>query len=318
VNISNLIVDGRNNGIAACGSPIFVGIMYVNASGTVTSVVARHQRIGVEPCSFGTDGILVRSTGVASNVTIQNSTVHHFGSLGIYAFGIGANVTVRNNTLLGIPNSLTPGNGIDLAFGARGVITGNTVSDLVWAPGATPSFVNASWGILLECVTGVTVSGNTITNSQAGIVVSSFACQAFYPEPDHNTILNNKVLGSLTYDGIAVCGNSNLIQGNTIAAADQAAIHLASNTDNVVCAFDDNLTNGSNNALVANKISDAGCAGIIVDGATSGNIIAASNTFSATPSTILNPGAWCAPPVAARFESEQAMWREESLELALR
>lgn len=309
VNISNLVVDGANNGITSCMNPVLAGVFYLNASGSVSHVVTRNQVLSFDGCGFGTDAIRVRTdAGFSSSVSIQNNTLHHFQSNGIYASGAGTTVTIKGNSILGLGASQTGGNGIFLALGASGTILSNTVLDLIWAPDAFPDFFDASYGVLLQCSQNVTISGNTVGNTQAGIVLSSVACQSIYPNPDNNTISLNKIFGTQLYDAINICGSNNVIESNTIMAADQSAVHLFSDLDTTNCPSSNDP--GNNNTVSLNTINDAGCAGIIVDGNTGGNILS-TNFFSDVAATALNPGVWCASSTAGAKPAPPQNWRAD-------
>ena len=271
VNISNIAVDGANNQINSC-TGAFVGILYSDASGTVTKVALRNQNVSF-PCELG-QAFRVRTSSVAlsSNVTITNSSLRAWQFEGIHAQGIGVNVSIQSNYLAGLDNNHSPGNAIALEFGATGTVTGNHIADAVWVDDVYPDFFDATWGILLQCVQGVTASANTIGSTQAGIVVGSWFCSdvANVPRGDLNTVTGNKIFNIKLYDGIYVCGDSNVIQNNTIDGAGEAGIKVDNSCDGATA---------NNNSLTSNKINES-CAGFLMNGAfvsTSGNTF--SNVF---------------------------------------
>jgi Periplasmic copper-binding protein (NosD) len=270
VTIRDLVVDGSNNGIVPCAATP-VGILFENASGLVDQVVTRYQTIPANVFCDGR-GIEVRSdSGLTSTVTIQNSTVHNFQFEGIRAFGVGTNVTAKNNSVSGVPFSGTSTNNIDYINGATGKILQNSVADAVFSGAVYPNFNGAAWGILLECASGVTVSGNTISNTQSGIVLLSSVCTAASAHnSDNNTISTNNITGSHLFEGIYVCGNNNVVQNNVINSSDESAVDIATDCNPGV--------SGQNNTVTLNKINEA-CGGILLDPAATGTTIG-SNKFA--------------------------------------
>ena len=261
VNISNLTFDAANNGITCGPSP--VGILYQNATGTVTHVATRNQ---TTPPGIGCQsgyGILVQSSGTLSTLTVTNSTVHSFQKNGIVGQQPNAVLNATGNTVLGQgPTTGAAENGIEIAFGAKGKITGNSVSDFVFSPGS----VGAS-GILLFDSGGVTITGNTVANTQGGIVIAETAPT----NADSNVVTGNKVYGTHLFDGIDVCSDNNQVKSNTVNSSDQSGIHN-----------DSTCTSGNtSNVITGNTINEA-CAGIL------SGLTPLSNTLS--PDTFFNVG----------------------------
>lgn len=281
VTISNLTVDGSNNGITGC-SPNLIGVYYQDASGMVNQVVARNQTALTSPineCQWGL-GIFVESgtstiTGKAgtSTVTVANSSVHDFQKNGITGNEVGTTVTVRANQVRGQgPTTGAAENGIQIGFGADGEVTNNSVIDEIYSPCvSTTDCAATATGILVFDSQGISVTRNHVGNTQGGIGVTgdgSFSA-------DDQTIANNVLNGSLVFDAIDLCGSSGgTISGNTIAGSAQSAIHL-----NSTCT-----PAGGGSTVSDNTINEA-CAGIL--NGTSGNTISASNTFFNTNNTIL-------------------------------
>ena len=83
VDISDLSVDGANNGISgSCPGLNVVGIYYQEASGVIDRAATRNQ---TTPC-FHDAGIFLESFGPANQVvTVENSSVRGFDGNGIYA-----------------------------------------------------------------------------------------------------------------------------------------------------------------------------------------------------------------------------------------
>lgn len=287
VDISSLTIDGANNGISSTGcTPLnLVGVYYQNASGSVSHIAAVNQALTGSSigCQVGL-GIFVQSGhGGTSTVAISNSHVENYQKNGITGNEVGTTVTITDNTVIG--QGRTNGaaeNSIQIGFGATGKIRSNVAMDDVWAPDTISDSADAASGILVFASSGVTVSGNTVGNTQFGI---AFVSDPTSGPADGGTITRNTVSGTHIFDGIEVCGSSNTIHGNTINGSDESAIHVDSSCGPVM-----------NNIVSGNTINDA-CAGIMLGTAAGSNSIG-SNEFFNTRDTVLKADR-CTPPLIA-------------------
>jgi hypothetical protein len=221
VDISNIAVDGSNNGLSGCGTDL-VGIYYQNASGVVNHVVARYQEL--DPSDFGCqDGLAIYvqsgySGGGMASVTIENSSVHDYDKNGITADGTGTVALIESNDVVGIgATPLIAQNGIQLSDGASGKITGNTVTDDVYVnpEDCYPGNCYSATGILLYDSGGtsashVTVGSNTVSNTQGAVVaITDGAFTADFNDVSLNKITTNAAIAvtGATYllDGIDLC-----------------------------------------------------------------------------------------------------------------
>jgi parallel beta-helix repeat protein len=303
VTISNLTVDGSDNGITGC-APNLIGIYYQDASGTVSNVVARNQTAGlnnspINECQWGM-GIFVQS-GVStvtnkagtSTVTVANSNVHDFQKNGITGNEVGTTVHVRLNQVRGEgPTSGAAENGIQIGFGATGNITNNSVIDEIYSPCVSLADCAATAsGILIDDAAGVTTSNNHVGNTQGGVTVVSDG--AF--SSDDQAISGNVLNGTLVFDGIDLCGsNGGSISNNTVADSGRGAIHLDS-----TCTDIGGPAGGGAN-VSGNSLNEA-CAGIL--NGSNGNTISATNTFFNVINTIL-VGDSCAAPTSEMSQAE--------------
>ena len=297
VTISNLTVDGSGNGIGAC-SPDLVGVYYQDASGVANHVVARNQTAGLTSplngCQWGL-GIFVQSgvstfTGKAgtSTVTVLNSSVHDFQKNGITGNEVGTTMNAILNQVRGQgPTTGAAENGIQIADGAEGEASNNSVIDLIYSPcvSITDCAATAN-GILLFDSQGISVTNNHVGNTQGGIaIVGDGASSA-----DNQKISGNVLDGTLVFDGIDMCGsNGGTISNNTVGGSGQSAIHLDS-----TCTTIGGPAGGG--ASVSGNALNEGCAGIL--NGTAGNTISGSNTSFNVANTIL-VGDTCPAPVAA-------------------
>lgn len=302
VNLSDLTVDGSNNGATVCGQGP-TGIYYWLSSGTINHVAVRNEfpSVGSIPDCLSGDGIFVGTDNVgASNVTIENSSIHGFQANGIEANGRGASVTIKNNSIGGnVPGP--SGNGIAVWFGASGTITSNSIVNVV-EPISFPNIFSAGFGIIVQCSQGVTASGNTIGDTQVGIFISSANCSSESGDANANTILRNSISQTHIFDAVYVCGNFNLVESNTINSTSEAAIRLDDSCNPGVSGF--------NNTFSSNIVDEA-CTTSLVDPAVVGFNTIGSNTtynvaFEQLVGTVLTAG-FCsssgAPAIAQNTRS---------------
>src|SRR5207249_8486354 len=128
-----------------------VGIYYRASSGTIGGPViaeGTHVTNIFEPSAPGCQGVLgifvqTDKPGKGkANVAILSNMVDQYGKNGITANQAGTFVTVGNNVVTG-RGATMPGdaaqNGVQIGFGARGMVSGNTISgnDFVDVPDTT-------------------------------------------------------------------------------------------------------------------------------------------------------------------------------------
>jgi hypothetical protein len=270
VSISNVTVDAAGNTVGAnngCGWDI-VGIIYQNASGTVNNNVVRNDYLApfgsLGGCQGGLGIYVETSAGNASNVVITNNEVENYQKNGITGNDSGTNVTIKGNTVLGMgPTDGAAENSVQVAFGATGSVTSNTVGDDIWAPDTFGDTGNAAAGILIYASAGVKVSGNIVHSTQYGIAVVGDG----NGDGDSATITTNTVSNTYLYDAIDICGaGSATVSGNTLNASDEAAIHL----DSSCTGASTGNTGGSN------KVDDA-CAALLEGTGSGGSVTTTSN-----------------------------------------
>jgi nitrous oxidase accessory protein NosD len=265
VEIDNLIVDGSNNGIAAC-SPDFKGILFQNTSGAIRHNAVRHIRTPSFPgCQSGEAIEVETASGLTSTVTIQGNSVWDYQKNGITANETGTQATIAANTVTGIgPTTGAAQNGIQIAFGATGSITGNSIADNIWSPCVSPTqcATNAT-GVLVTGSDGILVVNNTTGVNQIGIFIGG----------NNSTARANAVFDSTILIGIALVGNDNQVQQNKITHSDQAGVYVQ----------------GNGNSVQNNVITDAAI-GVLKTSSSTGTTIS-GNTFFATPIPVQDPAA---------------------------
>ena len=290
VSISNLTVDGANNGFSSSGcTPVnLVGIFYQNASGEVNRVVAVNQALTGNSigCQVGLAIFVQSGNGGKSTVDISNSHVHNYQKNGITANELGTTVKISGNTVIGQgPTNGAAENSIQIGFGATGKISLNTAIDDIWAPDTISDSADAASGILIFASPGVTVSRNTVGSTQFGIALISDPTSG---PADGGSITENEVSATRIFDGIELCASSNTVRDNTVNGSDESAIHVDSSCGPV-----------ANNVVRGNTINGA-CAGVMVGTAAGSNTIA-SNDFFNTRNTVLTADR-CTPPLNAAHQ----------------
>jgi hypothetical protein len=260
-------------------------VLYQNASGTLNHLAVINQALtGVSiGCQSGL-GIFVQSgNSGTSNVSIVNNYVENYQKNGITANEAGTTVTITANNVVGQgPTTGAAENSIQVGFGATGTVHGNVAMDDVFSPDTISSPGNAASGILVFASTGVTVTNNTVGNTQFGI---AFVSDATAGPADNGTIQGNRISATRVFDGVELCGNGNTVIGNTISGSDESGVHIDSTCGAV-----------ASNTVSKNTINDA-CAGILVGTAAGSNTIGTNNFYN-TRNTTLTADT-CSPPLTA-------------------
>ena len=226
VEIEGLIVDTANSGITGC-APDLIGILYQNSSGSLEHNAVRNTKLSasLNGCQSG-DGIVVQTLGGgASNVSIDDNSVHDYQKNGITGNELGTEVVISNNVVTGLgPTTGAAQNGIQIGFGAKGGISRNTVTDNVWAPcvSLTNCTFNAT-GILVFQSDDVHVDHNSVATNQVGIFTNG----------QNAKMESNNVSNSLVLIGIDLAGDNSLARGNDVTNSGQAAILIEGNDNKV-------------------------------------------------------------------------------------
>lgn len=206
VTVKNLTVDGSLIS-SVPSSARFIGIFYRNSGGAITSNTV--QGIGVNEGN----GILATSLGLPVSIEIGNNTVSTYKKNGITANNAGVTANIHDNVITGMgPTALIAQNGIQIGFGATGVINGNTVSGNYWTGtyggSNDPVFdtnADGAAGILLyESSSGVQVTNNNLSNNQFGIWSVEAAGTVSIND---NIIVGGSDTGSAKVTGIAIANS---------------------------------------------------------------------------------------------------------------
>jgi hypothetical protein len=270
--IEDLTLDATSTNLTSCAdNPI--GIFFQNASGIITrnSVLNDIQPAGYTGCQGGL-GIYVESGATTvqpnpspagtSTVSVTYNNVAGYQKNGITGNASGTTVTITGNVVVGQgPWNGAGQNSIQIAFGAGGSISTNTVGSDVWAPDVFGDTGDAAAGILVYGSSNIPITSNVVSNTQYGIAVVSDGVNG-----NGATVNNNTITLTHLYDAIDLCSNGNSAANNKITGADESGIH-----------FDDTCTGAATgNSATSNTISGT-CAGILVGPTAAGSN--ATNTF---------------------------------------
>jgi nitrous oxidase accessory protein NosD len=201
VTVRNLKLDGSK--VTNTPGADFMGILYRGTPGVIDSIT-------VDGISVSNgNAIYLSGFGSPVNVSVTSSTVSGYFKNGITANNPGMTATISDNTITGVgPTSSVAQNGIQIGFGATGMVSGNTISDNAWTSTyggtndpATDADADGASGVLLYMpASGVEISGNTLTGNQFGVWTVAA------PDVDihDNTITGLAHTGSAFPTGIAI------------------------------------------------------------------------------------------------------------------
>jgi parallel beta-helix repeat protein len=190
------------------GAGALDNIFYSNSNGVIDNVTVT----GLNESSLGEKNGGIRCVGydgTAVQVEIENCSISEYNKNGITCNEPYLTANIHDNIITGLGSiDWSAQNGIQIAFGAGGIISNNTVSNNVYT-GAT------YWatGVLVSESDSVTVSGNTLNhNNSAGI----------YIQKSSNCIISHNDITGESGDqaGIMVTNNNasgESASGNTIS-----------------------------------------------------------------------------------------------------
>ena len=271
-NVSGVTISGLtvNAGAAAASiagcTPGIVGVDFQNvSSGTLSN--ARVLNVELAPALLGcqsqtavyayTGYYGTNYTPVGAAVSITGTTISSYGKGGVVCDDPGLTCTVTGDRITGIgPTPAIASNGIQVAFGAVGMIRGDHVSgnDYTGAEATNDFYGNGynAAGILLYLAgAGTRVQGTTDTGNQIGIVGY---------DDTSDTIQGNAVVNSYAY-GIVEYGHvgfSATIRGNSVRNPTTGAIGIlvANGTfsifGNTINGVSDTGTQGASQAVTGN------------------------------------------------------------------
>jgi hypothetical protein len=222
VRLSGFTLEGLANGMESC-SPRLIGIYFKNTSGVLDGIRIRNFKLrrALGGCRSG-GGVFIQSgKGGKSTVEIENVFIQDYQKNGITAGGKGTNVSIHDNIVTGMgPTSGAPQNGIQVGFGATGIVSKNTVMNNIWSPcQAATSCEAVATDILVVQSDNVKVIDNTVGLSQVGIFMTG----------NKGLVARNKALPANAFEGVRVKGNENIVVQNTISESLESDILVQGN-----------------------------------------------------------------------------------------
>jgi hypothetical protein len=220
VTIENLEVNGTlASSSVTCGDD-YVGVDFQDSSGTLTGATVVN--VASPTPSFGcqeVSGAVYAYNGYfytgeipnpAISVTVSNNTITGYQKNGITCDDLGESCVVSGNTVTGVgPTTLTAQNGIQIGFGASGIVTDNAVSGnhYLGPTGGQPNDVNYFGGLYYatgilayDAGTTVRITGNVLSGNDVGIALAATPA---------STVLDNTIGQGYSY-GITFDLNASL------------------------------------------------------------------------------------------------------------
>jgi nitrous oxidase accessory protein NosD len=216
--VTGFALDLRNNGLTGCPARL-IGILYQNASGEIASNSIRNVKFDspLAGCETGSAIEVQSGNGGHSEVEIHDNQVANYQSNGITANGEGTVVGIDENEITsGALTERDAQNGIQVGFGARGIIENNTIASDMTNDLSLSRCASNAVGILVFASDGVVVDANSIESSNAGIFV----------EGNYAKISGNNFSKCTPVIGIALLGNENEVTDNELPGGGQAAIFI--------------------------------------------------------------------------------------------
>jgi len=267
VNIQNIAVDGLvgSSQNYAYITDDFVGILFYDSSGTVSGNEISDMYFS--PPNYGMqsgEGIFVQtSSGQVSNVNIQNNVITNYQKGGITANDPGTSVMVIDNIIspLAAAQTVIASNGVQIGFGASGVVSGNTITGNSYL--IPPYF---AIGILGYLDSGLTITDNSISGNAVGILnygtVTSGPPGPPGPPgqpPNSGVFIRGNTLAGNTYEGIEADQPGATISQNTISGSfiGIAVISYYGDTLNVNANINSNVITSGVSTSIAEAFYDA-------------------------------------------------------------
>jgi hypothetical protein len=270
VKVAGLTIEGPLPGNGSCANDEFGILVLDGANATINKdrvLNIRDANSGLHGCQYGV-GIQVgrkywptadfstfKTEDFVGTAAIVASGITGYQKNGITVDGPGSIGAVSNNAIVGDGaghgvSTIIAQNGVQISRGAKGSVRGNSITTNQYTPPSTPTLNSgaSSAGVLLfggcgdELVTGVSVSGNKLTNNDVGIYLNNYnaACNNAAPTKTSDVAASNKLSSTAITNnspftdssdntwagyqvGIDDIGNGDTIDYNTISGVGYTA-----------------------------------------------------------------------------------------------
>ncbi len=253
VTIENVQVSGQGavNTFTSCADDYF-GVDFQNSSGAlvgslVTDIELPTDLFGCQPGVgvYAYNGYFF--TGVAPSpavaVSIADSTITNYDKNGITCDDLGETCSVTSSTVAGVgPTPLIAQNGIQVAFGASGTITNDSISGNHYDPALNANYfgsVATATGVLIyDGGNTIQVADNHLHGNDLGIAVAGTAAATV----SDNTITQGYAYG-ITFDlNTSIDWMGYPVYSTDTPRASTADANVVENVNVGILAYDDNVT----------------------------------------------------------------------------
>ncbi len=255
VNISQLTVDGQSAMVPTTMFGAVRGIRYEDTDGSISQVKVKNigsadglaQGLAIHIQGAKVDTYDPAMPPAEKRVEVVQNIIRNTARVGVLVDGYGVYAHIGGNAIEG--PTMPPRfafNGIQMSRGAKGQALENIIDDAV----SPDPEAGGGAGVAMQCVSGIQVTKNTISNTDLGVVII---------DSQSNTIANNvlqaitngldlQALGNFFGDLGCFSGPSppqmNILNDNTIIDATSTGVQLLT--------FDMDIGVPSNNQFVNN------------------------------------------------------------------
>jgi parallel beta-helix repeat protein len=163
VILENLTVDGAGNGNS---NYRYIGIGLYDAGGTLKNLEIKSIRD--TPFSGSQHGVSIYAydvSGISRNLLIENCEIYDYQKNALSLSGADLSIEVRNNTITGEgPTNITAQNGIQVGYGATGIIENNSI----YGNWYTGPYWGASGGLVYSS-DNITIAHNIFDTNQMAV-----------------------------------------------------------------------------------------------------------------------------------------------------
>jgi hypothetical protein len=237
ITVNGSLADGSGLN-SACGTN-HVGFYFANSTGSIQNSVVEFAGLdgdgSITGCQEG-HGIYVNNgNGGHSYLTVTGTSIHDFDKSGIAAEQPGTTLIAKYNTVTGAgPIDITAQNGIEVNYGAYGVVNNNIITAVDY----TLSSSSATGILFYQGGPNSQASNNTISETNGAV---------YFYQTNHGTANGNNISKSInwgalgSYQSSYTTFKSNVITGTSVEVPNQPAIYIC----------------GSKSTVTGNTINDA-------------------------------------------------------------
>lgn len=250
----------------------------VNDGASVSILNSSVHNIGEVPFNGVQHGVgIYFSYGSKSMGNIEGNTVAAYQKGGIVVNGAATFVKIDNNIVTGQgPVDYIAQNGIQMGYGVRGEIRGNTVTGNAYTGVGGAS----SGGILIvggsyyggPLVNNVQITGNTLTGNDVGVYLSNLIIDPSNSNnvippttPTNNYVAKNTISNSAVTNtsgnnpgayqaGVSEAGNHDSIMNNSICGAGYTPVSSPSFVSNIDISYGYNVSVSNNTACTSTSV----------------------------------------------------------------